>query len=115
MVLITKKNSPPKSFIDVNDFANIEELAKYLQYLDVNDEEYLEYFQWKKDYVLYEEHPYCKLCQKLNDPKEQTKVYEDLRKWWLFDENHHAYCSEGKTRRYYNSMMQEDSNDNYRK
>ena len=52
---------------------------------------------------------------KLNDPNDQTKVYEAFRKWWLFDENHHAYCSEGKTRRYYNSMMQEDSNDNYRK
>ena len=32
-----KKIAPPKSFIDVNDFANVEELAKYLQYLDVND------------------------------------------------------------------------------
>ena len=31
------KIAPPKSFIDVNKFANVEELAKYLQYLDVND------------------------------------------------------------------------------
>ena len=32
-----KKIAPPKSYIDVNDFKNVEELAKYLQYLDVND------------------------------------------------------------------------------
>ena len=68
----------------------------------------MEYFQWKNEYALYEEHAYCTLCKKLNDPKEPTKVYKDLRQWWLFNENHHAYCTEGKNRRYYNSMMQED-------
>ena len=42
------KIAPPHSYIDVNDFANAEELANYLLYLDVHEEEYLSYFQWKK-------------------------------------------------------------------
>ena len=46
------KIAPPHSYIDVNDFANAEELANYLLYLDVHEEEYLSYFQWKKGITL---------------------------------------------------------------
>nr|XP_022313367.1 alpha-(1,3)-fucosyltransferase 10-like [Crassostrea virginica] len=37
-----------KSAIIVDDFDSIEDLAKYLKFLDENDEEYDKYFEWKK-------------------------------------------------------------------
>ena len=37
------------SFINVNDFANTEALAKHLLYLESNDTAYREYLQWKVD------------------------------------------------------------------
>lgn len=37
-----------KSAIIVDDFDSVEDLAKYLKFLDENDEEYDKYFEWKK-------------------------------------------------------------------
>lgn len=38
----------PNSAIIVSDFANIEDLVKYIQYLDRNDEEYNKYLSFKR-------------------------------------------------------------------
>ena len=104
-----RKVAPPKSYIDVNDFNSVEELAKYLKYLDQNDEEYLSYFKWRKDFdMFYSNNAYCTLCKKLNDPLEPTKVYENLRAWYLYNKNNFAQCIDGKnpqTRKYYKSMI----------
>ncbi|VDL98184.1 unnamed protein product [Schistocephalus solidus] len=40
--------APPNSYIHVDDFENVEELTKYLQYLDKNDTAYATYFAWKE-------------------------------------------------------------------
>ncbi|XP_061166159.1 alpha-(1,3)-fucosyltransferase 10-like [Saccostrea echinata] len=37
-----------RSAIIVDDYESVEDLAKYLKYLDKNDEEYEQYFEWKK-------------------------------------------------------------------
>ena len=104
-----KKVAPPKSYIDVNDFNSVEELAKYLKYLDQNDEEYLSYFKWRKDFdMFYSNNAYCTLCKKLNDPLEPPKVYENLRAWYLYNKNNFSQCIDGKnpqTRKYYKSMI----------
>ncbi|KAL7058001.1 hypothetical protein AAHC03_016983 [Spirometra sp. Aus1] len=42
------QRAPPNSYIHVDDFENVEELAKYLQYLDKNDTAYATYFAWKE-------------------------------------------------------------------
>ena len=73
--------------------------------LFVFQEKYLEYFAWKQNYVLYEEHAYCQLCQMLNDKNLPSKNYKDLRKWWMYDENQNNFCTDGKSRKYYKSMM----------
>ena len=39
------KYAPEHSFINVADFDSSEQLARYLLYLDKNDEEYLAYFR----------------------------------------------------------------------
>lgn len=39
---------PPHSYINVDNFKTVRELAEYLQYLDKNHTAYAEYFAWKK-------------------------------------------------------------------
>ncbi len=39
---------PPHSYINVDDFKSIEELAAYLKYLDRNDTAYAAYFAWRQ-------------------------------------------------------------------
>ncbi len=39
---------PPQSYINVDDFQSIKELAAYLQYLDKNDTAYAAYFAWRQ-------------------------------------------------------------------
>ncbi len=39
---------PPHSYINVDDFRSIRELAAYLKYLDRNDTAYAAYFAWCK-------------------------------------------------------------------
>ncbi len=39
---------PPHSYINVDDFRSIRELATYLKYLDRNDTAYAAYFAWRQ-------------------------------------------------------------------
>ncbi len=39
---------PPQSYINVDDFRSIRELAAYLKYLDKNDTAYAAYFAWRQ-------------------------------------------------------------------
>ncbi|KAJ8031454.1 Glycoprotein 3-alpha-L-fucosyltransferase A [Holothuria leucospilota] len=43
-----EKWAPPHSFIHVNDFESMEELAKYITKLDEDDALYSEYFEWQR-------------------------------------------------------------------
>ena len=43
--------------------------------------------------------------RKLNDPNETQRIYEDLRTWFLLDKNHFPYCTNGKSRKYYTSLL----------
>ncbi|KAM7542815.1 hypothetical protein Aperf_G00000004747 [Anoplocephala perfoliata] len=54
---------PPHSFINVDDFKTIRELADYLRYLDKNHTAYAEYFAWKEHGSIYvEKRLDCRLC-----------------------------------------------------
>ena len=74
-----KRFLPPKSYIDANDFDNVEDLGIYLKNLSDNLDEYRKYFWWKKHYkVLYGvlfDLGYCDLCKKINVIKIQKKQY----------------------------------------
>ncbi len=39
---------PPQSYINVDDFRSIRQLATYLKYLDRNDTAYAAYFAWRQ-------------------------------------------------------------------
>ena len=41
--------APPHSYINAGDFDSPKALAKYLHYLDNNDEEYLSYLWWRSN------------------------------------------------------------------
>jgi alpha-1,3-fucosyltransferase len=79
---------PPKSYIDANAFATVEDLAKHLKFLSDNPHEYIKYFWWKKYYIVREQHnvrdqQLCKICQKLHEPNlfKRVQYYEDIKGW----------------------------------
>ena len=61
---------PPKSFINADDFASAQELARYLKRLDENPNEYLSYFKWKETYSVSTDtrvEAFSRLCDILHD------------------------------------------------
>lgn len=86
-----KRLLPPKSFIHVEDFKSVQDLAKYIDYLDKNMTAYKEYFQWHATHKVLNEHGYygtpalhiCRICERLNSANlAQKKVYDDLGSHW---------------------------------
>ena len=69
--------TPPKSVINVKDFASPKDLADYLRYLDSHDDAFLEYLQWKRRYSIKNvgfPSGLCDLCGLLNDATFHHKV-----------------------------------------
>lgn len=89
------KIAPPHSVINVENFQTIAGLAEYLKYLEKDPDSYLQYFQWKKKYVVetHNARTICKLCEMLNDPDNPPKVYENIRHWWFSKEK--SGCKSG--------------------
>jgi hypothetical protein len=102
--------APPHSFIHVEDFASIEELAKHINHLAVDEEAYSSYFWWRDDYkvlTLFESQwaAFCGMCHKLNAAviasEESTASvqltqnnYKVFHKYW----NEDKICSKAKDR-----------------
>ena len=87
----------PGSYISVEDFDTIKELADHLKYLDKNDKAYNEYFAWKQKYKLwkplYGDWPWeyyflCEACKKINNKDLKPQVYQSLSWFW----NAHDQC-----------------------
>jgi hypothetical protein len=85
---------PKHSIIDVRDFNSPKDLAKYLQYLDKNDNKYLEYFDWKENYMAVSNIPpgVCDLCKILHTPNYPYKSEFKFDEYW----NPDKYCKEGE-------------------
>ena len=47
-----QRAAPPNSYINVQDYKSLEDLAKYLHYLQENRTAYNQYFEWKKYYTI---------------------------------------------------------------
>lgn len=97
------RDAPPHSYIDVNDFNSVKNLADYLKYLSENPKEYLAYFTWKYDYVMYQKNEWCRLCEKLHDSSEPVHWYSNMTHWFYQHEN--GKCTHGTERHYYQSMF----------
>ena len=127
-----RRDAPPHSVIDVNDFPHVKGLASYLNFLMENpvrfrfttrsyykvhklpetvsillQKEYLKYFAWKKEYMLYEQDPYCILCQKLHDPDEPAKIYPSMMDWYYRNPvDGDLLCKDGSERSYFSSIFE---------
>ncbi|KAH9424878.1 Alpha-(1,3)-fucosyltransferase 7 [Dermatophagoides pteronyssinus] len=81
-----RRSSPPNSYIHVDDFESPKQLAKYLNQLDQNDDEYNHYFEWKQQGLFINTYFWCRLCALLhandNDNGKPTNSYENIHHWW---------------------------------
>ena len=80
------RHLPPHSFIDVRDFQSPRHLAEYLKFLDRNDKEYLKYFDWKLDWLIWRVHTkvaLCRLCEILHGiGRERVRSDLNIHDWW---------------------------------
>ena len=79
---------PPGSYINALDFKSHKDLADYLRYLDTHEEEYLKFFEWKRNYQLQQfgiRHVLCEACAKLHRHlgrnEEQVQRHPSLVGW----------------------------------
>ncbi|XP_014667480.1 PREDICTED: alpha-(1,3)-fucosyltransferase 5-like [Priapulus caudatus] len=79
-----RRFAPPGSYIHVDDFETVEQLANYLQELDADDVAYSRYFRWKQlgEVIKNGESAYCRLCEALHDANEHVKWYDHIDTWW---------------------------------
>ena len=92
---------PPGSYINAMDYDSVEDLAKYLLFLNENDNEYLKYFSWREKFKVESYsmvHVTCTICQTVSDYMKRrqghginvksskrrggTKRYPSFRKWY---------------------------------
>jgi len=83
---------PEKSFINMQDFQSMEELANYLLKVGEHKSEYNKYFSWKENYeILNSKHDFnqahCRLCQFLHENDGKSRIVSNLTKWWVEDSN----------------------------
>lgn len=76
--------SPPDSFIHVDEFGSVEELATFLHRLDGADPLYKRYFGWKTAGKFIETKFLCRLCAMLHWSRliGKQKYYPNVRDWW---------------------------------
>ena len=81
---------PDHSFINMLDYKNMSQLAEHLLLLGENEEKYSKYFEWKTRFEVRNSkydfnQAHCNLCQLLHDnsKSEETRVIEDLNKWFV--------------------------------
>ncbi len=75
----------PHSYIHVEDFSSVKELANYLTFLDQNDDLYNEYFTWKGTGEIVNGHTdlFCRFCAFLyySDFHPPPKWSQDSFRW----------------------------------
>ncbi|XP_041457192.1 3-galactosyl-N-acetylglucosaminide 4-alpha-L-fucosyltransferase FUT3-like [Lytechinus variegatus] len=89
--------APPNSFIHVEDFTSIKDLALYLHKLDQNDHLYNQYFEWKtegfvvatKESWLLQPRQMCQIVDRLlvDEEAKENETYHsmmslDWKTWW---------------------------------
>ena len=81
----------PGSYINVNMFKTVREMAQFIKFLDKNDQQYAKYFTWRRKFkILPVTDLVCSVCQKLHRQPIQRKIYENLGGFW----NKNEHCIE---------------------
>ncbi|XP_018494924.1 alpha-(1,3)-fucosyltransferase C [Galendromus occidentalis] len=74
--------APPGSYINVNKFASVKELAHYLQKVGNDPKLYNSYHKWRNFYQLTEPPHYaCRLCARLHTIH-RRRMYQDFNAYW---------------------------------
>ncbi|XP_048727174.2 alpha-(1,3)-fucosyltransferase fut-5-like isoform X1 [Ostrea edulis] len=75
-------DAPPKSYINVHEFSTMEDIAKFLDNLAVNDTEYNSYFEWRQNYHIGQGflRGFCDLCKSLYNDSIPAQVV-DYQSW----------------------------------
>lgn len=84
-----RKMLPLNSYINVDDFASPAVLAQFIYRLNATGE-YRDYYMWKTDFEVLNEHGYfksesfhfCRICQALHYNDKSKKVYKNLDDFW---------------------------------
>ena len=66
-----------------------------------SQEEYLKYFEWKQNYILYWKNPWCTLCEKLHNTSEPWQTYANITEWYYHDVDGQYLCTNGSERKYF--------------
>ncbi|XP_022166630.1 glycoprotein 3-alpha-L-fucosyltransferase A-like [Myzus persicae] len=77
-----ERMAPRRSYLHVDDYESPERLARYLRWLDANDDLYNEYFRWKGTGEFIDTKFFCRLCAMLHDDDAPAKHYRNLERWW---------------------------------
>lgn len=77
--------APPQSFIHVNQFKSVEQLANYLNLLDSNDHLYNSYFKWKGTGDFADTKFMCRICSMLDIAPRYPVWYNSVSDWWKKD------------------------------
>ena len=85
--------APPNSYIHVEDYPDLKDLVKHIEYLNGNDTAYLEYHKWRlmtadlsKPFTNYNDKRNCGVCRLIMEkkaqgfPKHSVKSVSD---WWF--------------------------------
>ncbi|MBN3299536.1 FUT7 fucosyltransferase, partial [Amia calva] len=76
--------APPDSFIHVDDFPSVRELAEFLRTVATNETRYQQYFQWHREWEVQEYRGWlnriCLACIQYHTVSPR-KVYHDLQGW----------------------------------
>lgn len=91
-----RKMLPLNSYINVDDFASPAVLAQFIYRLNETGE-YRDYYRWKTDFEVLNEHGYfksesfhfCRICQALNYNDKHYKVYKKLDDFWNIKKDCH--------------------------
>ncbi|KAL3862639.1 hypothetical protein ACJMK2_008593 [Sinanodonta woodiana] len=77
----------PHSYINVYDFPNLRDAAKYIKEVNENETLYNSYFKWKEDHVPGNKCLSCRVCRALNERPAIPQVYSNFSGWVYND-----YC-----------------------
>ena len=91
-----EKVAPPHSFIHVQDFQTIQELAEYIKLVAASDSLYNSYFHWRRfgtvstQKMFTPKFLYCNVSDRLaKDENRLTHMKRDWKEWWT------GYCFRG--------------------
>ncbi|GMR63141.1 hypothetical protein PMAYCL1PPCAC_33336 [Pristionchus mayeri] len=90
---IVANRLPPNSYLAVDDFETLQELAERMSYLMKNKSAYSEMFHWRRDYAtIYlngEQHDilerpwgFCQLCRIAWEKPKTQRLISDFKEWW---------------------------------